>query len=267
MLSPEHGGDNQKRAEPGKWPDPLIAFPAHTAALQMAFYQGSQFPAKYRGGLFIAFHGSWNRAPKPQKGYRVMYVPFDENGMPRGDYEVFADGFTGLDREFTQVSEARFRPAGLAFGPDGSLYVGDSEKGRIWRIIYTGETSTQTKPIAKTDAAPAPVIAAANVPKVYAQICSACHMADGSGVSNLQPPLAGSAVANGDADQVINVVLRGPAQVLPASRPHYGNVMPAFVLLSDADIAEVLTYVRSSFGNHASAITPAQVAAQRALLP
>ena len=139
MVMPEYGGDNQKRAEPGKWPDPLIAFPAHWAPLSMTYYAGSQFPAKYRGGMFIAFHGSWNRAPKPQKGYRIVFVPFDEKGMPRGEYETFADGFMGRD-EITSPGQARFRPTGVTTGPDGSLYVTDDSKGRVWRIIYTGET-------------------------------------------------------------------------------------------------------------------------------
>src|SRR5262249_56134989 len=127
--APEFGGDNQKRAEPGKYPDPVVAFPAHWAPMQMAFYNADQFPAKYGGGAFVAFHGSWNRAPKPQKGYNVAFVPFDEKGMPRGTYEVFADGFAGKP-DFVSVREARFRPGGLAVGPDGSLYVADTEKGR-----------------------------------------------------------------------------------------------------------------------------------------
>ena len=135
MMSPEFGGDNKKKAEAGKYPDPIIPFPAHWAPMQMAFYQGEQFPAQYRGGLFLAFHGSWNRAPKPQKGYNVVFVPFDEKGMPKGTYDVFADGFTGV-AELLQPRDARFRPCGLAVGPDGSLYLTDSEKGRIWRVIY-----------------------------------------------------------------------------------------------------------------------------------
>ena len=145
MLAPEYGGDNEKRAEPGKYPDPLVAFPAHWAPMQMAFYGREQFPAKYRGGAFIAFHGSWNRAPRPQKGYRVAFVPFDEKGMPRGDYETFADGFAGRTRS-RQPGDARFRPCGVAVGPDGSLYVADSVKGRVWRIFYAGEKKARRRP-------------------------------------------------------------------------------------------------------------------------
>jgi glucose/arabinose dehydrogenase len=136
MVMPEFGGDKEKRAEPGKYPDPVIAFPAHWAPMQMAFYTGTQFPAKYRGGAFLAFHGSWNR--QKQKGYNVVYLPFDAKGTPRGGYEVFADGFAGKD-EIASPNDARFRPNGLGVGPDGSLYVGDSQKGRVWRIFYVGE--------------------------------------------------------------------------------------------------------------------------------
>jgi glucose/arabinose dehydrogenase len=139
MLAPEHGGDKEKRAEAGsKYPDPLVAFPAHWAPMQMAFYDGEQFPREYRGGAFIAFHGSWNRAPRPQKGYNVTFVPFDEKGMPRGSYQAFADGFAGVP-EVREPRDARFRPCGLAVGPDGSLYVSDSAKGRVWRIVYVGD--------------------------------------------------------------------------------------------------------------------------------
>ena len=98
---------------------------------------------------------------------------------------------------------------------------------------------------------------------VFEQICAACHMVDGSGAGQMQPALVGSAVVKGDATQIIRVVLTGPAAVLPADRPKYANVMPAFSVLSDEQIAAVLTYVRQNFGAGASPITPAQVAAQR----
>ena len=83
MMAPEYGGDNEKRAEAGQYPDPLIAFPGHWAPLQMVYYDGTQFPAKYRGGAFVAFHGSWNRAPRPQKGYNVRLRPPERQGPAR----------------------------------------------------------------------------------------------------------------------------------------------------------------------------------------
>lgn len=138
MLAPEYGGDGKTAAPAGKHPDPLVAFPAHWAPMQMAVYAAEQFPAKYRGGAFVAFHGSWNRAPLPQRGYNVAFVPFDESGRPTGQYEVFADGFAGT-QELMSTARAQYRPCGVAVGPDGSLYVADSTKGRVWRIFYTGQ--------------------------------------------------------------------------------------------------------------------------------
>ncbi len=111
-----------------------MAFPAHLGPDGLLFYTGEQFPAKYRGGAFIAFHGSWNRAPLPQAGYNVVFVPF-RGDVPAGDYEIFADGFAGEDKS---PRGARHRPIGLAQGPDGSLYVSDDSGGRIWRIMYRG---------------------------------------------------------------------------------------------------------------------------------
>ncbi len=137
-LNPEYGGDGKKLAEPGKYPDPLIGFPAHWAPMQLAFNAGTQFPAKYRHGGFLAFHGSWNRAPRPQRGFNVVFIPYDDQGRPTGAWEVFADNFAGKP-EVASPGDAKHRPNGVAFGPDGSLYVSDSQAGRIWRIVYTGE--------------------------------------------------------------------------------------------------------------------------------
>ena len=138
LVNPEYGGDGQKTAEPGKYPEPLIAFPAHWSPMQLAFYTGTQFPAKYQHGAFLAFQGSWNRAPKPQKGYQVVFIPFNEKGLPTGDYETFADNFAG-QAEIASPNDAAHRPNGVAVGPDGSLYISDSSHGRVWRIIYTGQ--------------------------------------------------------------------------------------------------------------------------------
>lgn len=137
LAAPEYGGDGKKRAERGKYSDPLIAFPAHWAPNDLLFYNGKSFPASYRGGAFIAFHGSWNRAPEPQAGYRVVFVPM-KDGKPSGKWVTFADNFTGGPIKDNNPGNARYRPMGLAVGPGGALYVVDDVKGRIWRIAYKG---------------------------------------------------------------------------------------------------------------------------------
>lgn len=135
IVAPEYGGDGTKEGSK-EYIDPVVAFPAHMAPNAMLFYTGSMFPAKYKNGAFIAFHGSWNRAPLPQEGYYVAFVPF-ENGKP-GKWEVFANGFAGIE-VVTSTRGAQHRPSGLAQGPDGSLYVADDAKGTIYRIVYTGK--------------------------------------------------------------------------------------------------------------------------------
>jgi glucose/arabinose dehydrogenase len=115
---------------------PVAAFPAHWAPVDLMFYSGKQFPAHYRDGAFIAFHGSWNRAPEEQAGYNVTFQAFS-NGKPSGEFEVFASGFPGKT-PLRNPNDALARPDGLAEAPDGSLYIGDSQKGKLWRVMYTG---------------------------------------------------------------------------------------------------------------------------------
>jgi glucose/arabinose dehydrogenase len=134
MVSPEYGGDGKTPAPPGKYKDPLIGFPGHWAPNDLIFYTGTQFPAKYRGGAFIAFHGSWNR--ETQDGYSVVFVPMAD-GKPSGQWETFADDFEG-PAAVASPADAAHRPSGLAQGPDGSLYVTDDVGGRIWKIRYAG---------------------------------------------------------------------------------------------------------------------------------
>ncbi|WP_394993642.1 PQQ-dependent sugar dehydrogenase [Emticicia sp.] len=136
MLCPEYGGDGKK--EYPKADKPIMAFPGHWAPNDVLFYQGNQsggvpFPAKYKNGAFICFHGSWNRAPKMQAGYFVAFVPF-KNGLPSGPYEVFAEDFAG-GPEIKSPGDAKARPMGLAEGADGSLYITDSVKGKVWRVM------------------------------------------------------------------------------------------------------------------------------------
>jgi mono/diheme cytochrome c family protein len=161
-------------------------------------YNGAQFPAAWRGGAFIAFHGSWNRAPGPQGGYALVFQPL-ANGKAAGGYVVFADGFAGAEKA---PGRAAHRPSGLAVGPDGALYVSDDVKGRIWRITHLGEGAPTAIAAAP---APAPVQLAASIPlaslapppgsspeqlalgeKIYrgqaaGGTCMGCHGSDGAG--------------------------------------------------------------------------------------
>lgn len=134
VLGPEYGGDGKQVGPCGGFGRTLVAFPAHTAPNDMVFYTGSQFPEKYRNGAFVAFHGSWNRAPEPQEGYNVMFAPW-KGVDPTGTFEIFADGFAEGRKD---PRNAPHRPTGLAMGPDGSLYVSNSRRGKVWRIIYKG---------------------------------------------------------------------------------------------------------------------------------
>ncbi|MFL5730735.1 MAG: PQQ-dependent sugar dehydrogenase [Cytophagaceae bacterium] len=136
VLAPEYGGDGQKVTERCEaMQKPIMAFPGHWAPNDLLFYHGNMFPEKYKDGAFIAFHGSWNRAPLKQGGYFVAFVPF-KDGKPSGKWEVFAEGFAG-GKEVMSPSDAKHRPMGLAEGPDGSLYISDSVQGTVWKIVYT----------------------------------------------------------------------------------------------------------------------------------
>jgi glucose/arabinose dehydrogenase len=141
VLAPEYGGDGQEAGRCAEKAAPLVAFPGHWAPNDLLFYAGEQFPERYRGGAFVAFHGSWNRAPV-QQGYRVAFVPF-QGGQPAGEWETFADGFAG-PQPLPSPGEAEHRPVGLAQGPDGALYVTDSQGGTIWKIVYVGGAQPTT---------------------------------------------------------------------------------------------------------------------------
>ena len=132
MLSPEYGGDGKKTVE-GKYLDPVVAFPAHLGPNDLLFYTGSQFPEKYKNGAFIVFH---NQSTQIKKGFLVAFVPF-KDGKPSGDSEIFADNFSGVDLS-KPSGPIKYRPMGIAQGPDGSLYVADDLKGTIFKIVYSG---------------------------------------------------------------------------------------------------------------------------------
>lgn len=137
VLAPEYGGDGKKIGRCAEKKEPVTVFPGHWAPQSAIFYTGTQFPERYRGAVFVAFHGSWNRAPEPQAGFKVVFVPM-ENGAPGSEYEAFADGFAGPDKA---SGGAKYRPMGLAQGPDGSLYMTDDRGGRIWKVTYTANAS------------------------------------------------------------------------------------------------------------------------------
>ncbi|GEO00828.1 hypothetical protein NSE01_26600 [Novosphingobium sediminis] len=135
VLAPEYGGDGGKTQGRCAGKTPIVAaYPAHWAPNDVAIYTAKRFPAAYAEGAFIAFHGSWNRAPAPQDGYLVAFQPL-KNGKAAGDWIRFADGFAG---EYREPGRAAHRPAGLAVGPDGALYIADDVRGTIWRVTYHG---------------------------------------------------------------------------------------------------------------------------------
>jgi glucose/arabinose dehydrogenase/mono/diheme cytochrome c family protein len=132
VLAPEYGGDGKTIGVCANKIAPAAVFPAHWAPNAMVRYDQKQFPARYRDGVFIAFHGSWNRAPYSQGGYNVVFQPL-AGDRASGQCEIFADGFAGAVKS---PAKAEHRPSGLAAGPDGSLYVSDDIRGRIYRIVY-----------------------------------------------------------------------------------------------------------------------------------
>ncbi len=134
-LAPEYGGDGDLIDRCADTALPIYAFPAHWAPNDLLFYTGTQYPEKYQGGALVAFHGSWNRSPV-QAGFQVSFLPMKGDEVT-GEAEMFAGGFAGTDSPASPGS-ARSRPTGLAVGPDGSVYISDSVKGRIWKIVYTG---------------------------------------------------------------------------------------------------------------------------------
>ena len=137
LLNPEYGGDGKRKEKEENTCNHLLDFQGHFAPNDLLFYTGTQFPDHYKDGAFIAFHGSTSSSPYPQSGYFIAFVPF-KDGTPSGPWEVFADGFAGVDT-IVNTSDAKYRPMGLAMGPDGSLYISESNKGKIWRVMYKGD--------------------------------------------------------------------------------------------------------------------------------
>ena len=200
-----------------------------------------------------------------QAGYNVVFLPMND-GKPSGDYEIFADGFTGTD-SLINPGDARFRPCGLAEGPDGSLYICDSQKGRIWRVMHypdgvpevEGKVEEETEEIASTDVA-AELEAGK---KVYDTYCIACHMANGKGAPGMNPPLVDTDWVTGDKERLIDVILNGMSEPTEINGEIYQNAMASHAFLNDQQIADVLTFIRNHWGNEAAPVSPEEVAAQR----
>jgi glucose/arabinose dehydrogenase len=128
-------GDNEDPRQAGRRPDlasqvtiPDVLIQAHSAPLQITFYQGEDFPREYQGSAFVTLHGSWNRGERT--GYKVVRLLFDQAGEPTGVYEDFMTGMVVSDEDVWG------RPVGVAVARDGSLFVTEDGNGTIWRVTY-----------------------------------------------------------------------------------------------------------------------------------
>jgi glucose/arabinose dehydrogenase/mono/diheme cytochrome c family protein len=273
VLAPEYGGDGGKTAGVcAEKQAPVAFFPAHWAPNDLLIDNNAHFPAAYRGGAFIAFHGSWNRAPAPQGGYNVVFQPLAD-GKAAGHYIVFADGFAGAVKD---PGRAAFRPTGLAAGPDGALYIADDIHGRIWRVTYKGGPG-----LLGIAPAPAPTVTAANSGEVLPPegihpdagrpepaslpiplggtreqvalgdrifhgeasngTCSGCHGSDAKG-SSVGPNLTAGTWHWGDGSlkAITNTITTG----VPGPKDYSGAMPPlGGAELSRSDVAAVAAYV------------------------
>ena len=272
VLAPEYGGDGKKVGVCAQKQAPVAFFPGHWAPNDMMIYDGTQFPHGYRGGAFIAFHGSWNRAPAPQGGYNVVFQPLAD-GKASGHWVVFADGFAGAHKD---PGGAAHRPTGLAVAPDGSLYISDDKGGRIWHVTYSGspdarrgsacpgvqaETRSPRRPAAgrhpsqrwqrtrrppaaaRRDAGAACAGRADLQGRLDNATCAGCHGMDGKGTAMGADLTSGNTCGGMAAcSPSITSIMTG----VPHPKAHSG-VMPPYggVTLSQADTADVAAYVWS----------------------
>ncbi|HTD73220.1 MAG TPA: PQQ-dependent sugar dehydrogenase [Steroidobacteraceae bacterium] len=274
VLAPEYGGDGKTAGLCAQKLPPVAYFPAHWAPNGMVLYDQKQFPARYQKGLFIAFHGSWNRAPYAQGGYNVVYQALSGD-KASGKCEIFADGFAGADKS---PEKAAHRPDGLAIGPDGALFVTDDVAGRIYRIVYKGgaDAAGQTVPCPSATDSPGSIAAAQAGPpegthpdagsdtsgltappgttpsmvalgnRVYhgqagGATCTGCHGADAKG-SPLGPDLTANKWlwSNGSYAGIAATVAAGVAQP-----KNYRSPMPAMggAQLSSDQVMAVSAYI------------------------
>jgi glucose/arabinose dehydrogenase/mono/diheme cytochrome c family protein len=272
LLNPEYVSEAENLKDPSEYTQPLIGFPGHFAPNDLLFYQGDQFPEYYKHGAFVAFHGSTIRAPYPQAGYFIGFIPY-KDGKFSTEWDVFADGFAGVDT-IINTSDADYRPMGLAEGPDGSLYISESEKGKIWRVMFKGgrtnfgaaeltemETHKNLPHIKTPDEVldnldPVRLKAGA---ALFNAVCGACHLADGRGDGTRYPSLHNSEWISGDKYQLINILLQGLEGQITVNGQSFDGVMPAFDYLEDEKIAQILTYIRQSFGNEGDKVNAEEV--------
>jgi glucose/arabinose dehydrogenase len=274
VLQPGYGGDGKKVGRASEFDEPTIGFPGHWAPMDVMFYHGNQFPERYNNGAFVAFHGSTDRAPDPQAGFILCFVPIDENGKAKRGWEIFADGFAGVDT-VANTSDAIYRPMGLGTGPDGSLYISESNQGKIWRIMYKGDKDQfgedALAPMKERELtqsyinAPDPELDIIQEGETYAgrvmynTYCAACHQGNGKGDNNRFPPLIDSDWVTGDQERLINAALNGLQGDIEVNGKTYNGLMPAHSHLDDHAIASILTYVRKRFGHEASPISALKV--------
>jgi glucose/arabinose dehydrogenase/cytochrome c5 len=263
VRAPEYGGDGKEPGDCAQKRAPAAYFPAHWAPNDVLISTGTQFPEAWRGGAFVAFHGSWNRAPAPQGGYNVVYQPLLEKAAS-DPYVVFADGFAGSEKA---PGRAAHRPAGLAMGPDGALYIADDVKGRIWRITHLGAgaptavaAAPTPEPVAATsgsgpipladlkapDGSPADVLAKGE--QVFrSATCTGCHGSDGRGTQVGVNLTTGKWLwSDGSLAGIKGTIVKG----VTAAKQGIG-AMPARggAALSDADVDAVAAYVWA-IGHH-----------------
>lgn len=276
LLNPEYGGDGKKNDGADTVAMPIIGFPGHFSPNDLLFYKGDQFPARYKNGAFIAFHGSTIRAPYPQAGYFVAFVPFSD-GKPSGPWEVFADGFAQLDT-IVNTSDAKARPMGLSMGPDGSLYITESVRGRIWRVMFKGNKAEfgekqlagmEQRKMRTNVKTPDEIKDSLLKGKdslgsvAYTRYCASCHLSGGQGDGNRYPPLFGSEWVRGPNNKLIELVLKGMSGPITVRGKPYDGVMPAHAFLSDEQVAEILTHIRTRMTHGGRPISAEEVKAVR----
>lgn len=266
VLAPEYGGNGKAVGECAGKIAPVAWFPAHWAPNDLLIYEGASFPAAYKDGAFIAFHGSWNRAPGPQGGYNVVFQPMAD-GKASGPFVVFADGFAGAMKA---PGRAAHRPTGLAVGPDGALFIADDAAGRIWRVTFRGDKnqsriSAAAPPpaVQQASASPSamppegmnpqagqtlPVPPGASPDQValgdqifHQKTCAGCHSTDGQGSSVGSNLTTGQYLwSDGSVQGIRTTIQHG----VPKPKNHTGAMPPeGGAQLSQADLAAVSDYV------------------------